>query len=148
MTTPDFDVQSALAAMADYPAVLKRLGVIRIIEVDLAGSGIDPAAGDVTVSAKPSWQAAVPGNRLQITAVTVPAHLSPARFALTPDGRLDLAAAGIGVSEVDTDSAASRLVDLARQVVNAEEDNDSGGVDGEARQLPKVDLPEQLALPP
>ena len=75
---PTFDVQGALAAMADYPVMLRRLGVIRVIEVDLAGSGIDPAdAGPVTVHAKPNWATRLPEAQVDRPAVTVPAAHVP-----------------------------------------------------------------------
>lgn len=144
MTQPTFDVHTALASMADYPAMLKRFGVIRVIEVDLAGSGIDPAsAGPVTVRATPSWTTKLPAAQVKIAPVQVPAYLSATRFALTQDGRVDPSAAKLGVAEIDTDSAGVRHVDLARQVYRAGLPEDSG-VPG---RNPIDELPEDLALP-
>ena len=139
MSAPSFDLHTALAAMADYPAVLRRLGVIRVIEVDLAGSGI--GAGDVVVSARPAWPTAAPADQVHVAPIAVPGVLDGGRFALHADGRVDPVEAGIGVLELDTDSAALRHVDLARQVVNAEFANDANP------DLPPVTLPERMALP-
>jgi hypothetical protein len=145
MDKPKFDVQRALAAMADYPAVLRHFGVIRILEIDLTGTQINPAtAGPVKVTVTPDWTKKITGTR-NIVPMTVPAYLSATKFALTEDGRVDLAAGKITVSEVDTDSAANRLVDLARQVVNAEQENAKAKDKG---LLPPMNLPTQLALPP
>jgi hypothetical protein len=146
LTKPTFDLQTALSAMADYPEMLRRLGVIRVIEVDLAGSGIDLTAGDVKVSANPSWDFALPDAQVHTTPVVVPAHLSPSRFALTEDGRIDPESASLGIAEIDTDSAAMRHVDLARQVVNAEVANAAAAADDPDR-LPPVTVPDQLSLP-
>lgn len=146
MAGPTFDVQRALAAMADYPAVLRRFGVIRVLEVDLAGSGIDLAGGPVTVSATPTWSTKLPAPQVDVAPVTTPAFLSASRFALAADGRVDPAAAKLDVAEVDTDSAVIRLVDLARLVVNAEVANAAAAAADPPR-LPPVSLPKQLALP-
>src|SRR5437763_8273689 len=143
MDKPTFDLHSALAAMADYPAMLRRLGIIRIIEVDLAGTGIDPsAAGTVTVSAKPSWPH--PQSKVNIADVATPVHLSPSRFALQDKGFLDAAAEGLGIAQIDVDSAASRLLSLARQLV----DTVIPGVNGAApTAVGTPTLPERLSLP-
>lgn len=144
---PTFDVQGALAAMADYPVMLRRLGVIRVIEVDLAGSGIDPAdAGPVTVKAKPTWATRLPDAQVDRPAVTVPAYLSPNRFSLFADGRVDATASRLSVTELDTDSAGMRLLDLARQVVNAERENAAAAAKNPP-ELPPVSLPNRLSLP-
>ncbi len=146
MDKPKFDVQRALAAMADYPAVLRRFGVIRVLEIDLAGSQINPAtAGEAKITATPTWTKKIEGDRLFPAPMTTPAYLSATQFALTPDSRIDLATAKVTVSEVDSDSAAARLLDLARQVVNAEQANEEAS---DAGLLPPMNKPKQLALPP
>jgi hypothetical protein len=153
VTPPKVDLQTALAAMADYPAMLRRLGVIRILEVDLAGTGIDPATiGTVHVSATPEWDGRT--DAVNVAPVAVPAFLSPKRFALTEDGRVDPTTEQLDVAELDTDSAVARHVDLARQVVNAEDANATGSSGGTGTSdgtgtatRTKVDLPDQLALP-
>jgi hypothetical protein len=145
MDQPKFDLHAALAAMADYPAMLRRLGVLRVVEVDLAGTGIDPtAAGTVTVSATPSWSFQIPpnagenpGDNVHIVPVGVPVHLAPSRFSLLENGFVDAATEALGVAEIDVDHAASRLLGLARQLVNTV--------------TPAVDtvdtLPDRLSLP-
>jgi hypothetical protein len=121
MDQPTFDLHSALAAMADYPIMLRRLGIIRIVEVDLAGTGIDQAAAsDVTVTATPSWPFRLPPTPaepapVKIAPVSTPVHLAPSRFALQPNGFLHGTAEALGVAEIDVDSAASRLLGLAHQ---------------------------------
>lgn len=145
MTQPTFDVHSALAAMADYPAMLKRFGVIRTIEVDLAGSGIDPSqAGPVTVRATPAFTPKLPAAQVKVAPVQVPAYLSANRFAVTADGRVDPAAAKLKVAEIDTDSAGVRHVDMARQVFRGEVPEEETTVAG---RNPIADLPDDLALP-
>jgi hypothetical protein len=145
MDQPKFDLHSALAAMADYPAMLRRLGVIRVVEVDLAGTGIDPsAAGTITVSAAPSWSVQIPpnagqkpGENVHIVPVGVPVHLAPSRFSLLENGFVDAASEALGVAEIDVDHAASRLLGLARQLVNTV----TPALDGGAV------LPDRLSLP-
>ena len=145
MDSPTFDLHSALAAMADYPVMLRRLGVVRVVEVDLAGTGIDPAGGTVTVSATPSWPVQIPQNpdeppgaNVRVVPVGVPVHLSPNRFALRAEGVLDAAAEGFGLAEIDVDQAASQLLGLARQLVEAL----APGAAATATRLP-----ERLSLP-
>ena len=142
MDKPTFDLHSALAAMADYPAMLRRLGVLRVVEVDIAGTGIDPAAaGTVTVTATPSWPIQLPpnageqpGKNVQIVPVGVPVHLAPSRFSLLENGFVDAAGEALGVAEIDVDHAASRLLGLARQLNVAAADTGSP-------------LPDLLSLP-
>ncbi|RZS36406.1 hypothetical protein EV193_10787 [Herbihabitans rhizosphaerae] len=141
MDQPTFDLHSALAAMADYPAMLRRLGVIRVIEVDLAGSGIDPSnPGGVTVSATPSWTYQAPAGNVRIAPVATPVHLTPARFALLGNGLLDAVAEKLGVAEIDVDSAATRLLDLARQLVDI-------ALPGQAAIAAAGPLADRLTLP-
>ncbi len=144
MDQPKFDLHSALSAMADYPAMLRRLGVIRVVEVDLAGTGINPAA-DVTISATPSWTHRLPPNsgetdpNVKVIPVGVPVHLSASRFSLLQNGFVE--ADTLGVAEIDVDHAASRLLGLARRLVDTV-------LPGEAAvDAPRAPLPERLSLP-
>ncbi|GAA4552008.1 hypothetical protein [Amycolatopsis samaneae] len=149
MEQPKFDLHTALAAMADYPVMLRRLGAIRIVEIDLAGTGIDlSAAGTVTVSATPAWTARIapnpgeePGKNLRVAPVAVPVHLAPSRFSLLANGHLDAAVEGLGIAEIDVDHAASRLLGLARQLVGAPPPGESAAPGAGAP------LPERLSLP-
>ncbi len=145
-TTPEFDLPRGLSAMADYPAVLKRLGVIRRLQVDLTNNPltIDPNGGPVTITVTPSITGKDENVAVNVAPVSVPAFLSPTRFALTDNGRVDLSEANVGLVEIDTDSAALRLVDLARQIVRADADNAAAEAENE---LPPVQLPERMALP-
>lgn len=145
MDQPKFDLHSALSAMADYPAMLRRLGVVRVVEVDLAGTGINPAA-DVTISVKPSWTAQLPpnageepGKNVNVVPVAVPVHLSASRFSLLQNGFVE--SDTLGVAEIDVDHAASRLLGLARRLVDAV-------VPGtQALDAPGAPLPQRLSLP-
>ncbi len=144
MEQPKFDLHSALAAMADYPAMLRRLGVIRIIEVDLAGTGIDQStASTVTVSATPTWTFKAPAENVRMVPVSVPVHLAPSRFALLGNGLVDAVVERLGVAEIDVDSAATRLLDLARQLLGVA----VPGVNGTASAASEGLLPERLSLP-
>lgn len=148
MDQPTFDLHSALAAMADYPAMLRRLGVIRVVEVDVAGTGIDPTAtGTVTVSATPSWPLQIPpnagenpGQNVNIVPVAVPVHLAPSRFALLDNGFVDAASEALDVAEIDVDHAASRLLGLARQLATVIAPGAEAPADTTA-------LPDRLSLP-
>lgn len=141
---PAYDVQSALSALADHPAVLRRLGVIRVIEVDLAGTALSPAgAGDVTITATPSWSTKLPAPQVQVAPVTAPAHLSASRFAVSADGRVDPSAAKIDVVEVDTEGAVLGLLNLAHTVSHGDTANAAPKVPGQ----PPVTLPQNTSLP-
>lgn len=146
MATPEFDLPRGLAAMADYPEVLKRLGVVRRLRVSLANSGftIDPNGGEVTITVEPTITPKSTAVTPQVAPVGVKAFLSPTRFALQSNGRVDLSEAAIGLVEIDTDSASLKLVDLARQLYNADVANAKAEANDE---LPPNDVPERMALP-
>src|SRR5581483_7912516 len=91
---PDFDIHQALAAMADHPSLLRKLGVIRTVTVDVGTTELKP--GPVTIKLTPKF----PGGAAA-PAISIPAYLTPSRFSLFDDGRRDVD--DIDVVEVDTD---------------------------------------------
>jgi hypothetical protein len=129
-----FDFHDLVSLLAQYPVLLRRLGLAFDLRVPLSA-----AAGAGTVSVIPSWTPALPGTTVvrPATRLTVAAGV----FRPTPKAGSDLNAdalalgtAGFGVLTVDADGAALKVRHFADNLRRSQ-----------AR--PSTDTPTRAALP-
>ncbi len=118
---PELDFHTAIGHLGDYPALLRRFGLVRDLQLPL------PAplpSGPATVVVRPEWSSAPTAQ--DITPVTECVITSSSFTAVPADptrmggGLLQLQHPDFALVEIDADAATSKLLSLAETVANAD----------------------------